>query len=145
MSEATSAAPTAPSSRLEYRLELVILPVSDVDRSKAFYVDQVGFNADHDQTVSEQVRFVQLTPHGSACSIAFGLGLTDAEPGSVKGLQVVVDDAQAAYDELSARGVPVDGVHDEPWGRFVFFEDPDGNKWALQELPAWSKGRTDQG
>jgi catechol 2,3-dioxygenase-like lactoylglutathione lyase family enzyme len=128
---------TAPQKRQDFRLELVILPVSDVDAAKAFYVDQVGFIADHDQTVSDEVRFVQLTPRGSACSIAFGKGLTDAEPGSVKGLQVVVDDAQAAYDELSGRGVAVDGVEDMPWGRFVFFADPDGNKWSLQELPTW--------
>ena len=130
---------TAEPAAQSYRLELVILPVSDVDRAKAFYVDQVGFVADHDQTVSEEIRFVQLTPRGSACSIAFGKGLTDATPGSVRGMQMVVDDAQAAYDELSGRGVEVDGVHDEAWGRFVFFVDPDGNKWALQELPAWSR------
>ena len=129
---------TAEPAAQSYRLELVILPVSDVDRAKAFYVDQVGFVADHDQTVSEEIRFVQLTPRGSACSIAFGKGLTDAAPGSVRGMQCVVDDAQAAYDELSGRGVEVDGVHDEAWGRFVFFTDPDGNKWALQELPDWA-------
>ena len=129
---------TAEPTTQSYRLELVILPVSDVDRAKAFYVDQVGFVADHDQTVSDEIRFVQLTPRGSACSIAFGKGLTDAAPGSVQGLQCVVDDAQAAYDELSGRGVEVDGVHDEAWGRFVFFTDPDGNKWALQELPDWA-------
>ena len=121
-----------------FRLELVVLPVSDVDAAKAFYVDQVGFVADHDHKVSDEVRFVQLTPRGSACSIAIGTGLTDAEPGSVRGMQVVVDDAQAAYDELSGRGVAVDGVHDMPWGRFVFFADPDGNRWALQELPDWA-------
>jgi catechol 2,3-dioxygenase-like lactoylglutathione lyase family enzyme len=126
--------PDPPPSALTYRLELVILPVSDVDRAKAFYVDQVGFNADHDVTVSEEVRFVQLTPHGSACSIAFGLGLTDAVPGSVQGLQMVVDDAQASYDALAARGVEVSGVDELAWGRFVTFADPDGNRWALQEL-----------
>jgi catechol 2,3-dioxygenase-like lactoylglutathione lyase family enzyme len=126
---------TTAKSPQSYRLELVIIPVSDVDRAKSFYVDQVGFNADHDHTVSDEVRFVQLTPRGSACSIAFGHGLTEAPPGSVQGLQVVVDDAQAAYDELSGRGVEVDGVHDLAWGRFVTFADPDGNKWALQELP----------
>ncbi len=124
-----------PAAQQDFRLELVILPVSDVDAAKAFYVDQVGFVADHDQTVSEDVRFVQLTPRGSACSIAFGRGLTDAAPGSVRGLQIVVADAQAAYDELAGRGVPVDGVHDLPWGRFVYFADPDGNAWALQGMP----------
>ncbi len=132
-------APDSGASAISYRLELVILPVTDIDRAKAFYVDRVGFNADHDQTVSEEIRFVQLTPRGSACSIAFGKGLTDAAPGSVRGLQMVVDSAQAAYDELSGRGVEVDGVHDEAWGRFVFFADPDGNRWALQELPKWSQ------
>ena len=125
---------TPTESRQDFRLELVILPVSDVDRAKAFYVDNVGFNADHDHTVSDEVRFVQLTPPGSACSIAFGKGLTDAEPGSVKGLQVVVDDADAAHDELAARGVEVTDVDETPWGRFVFFHDPDGNAWSVQQI-----------
>ena len=120
---------------MDWKLELVILPVSDVDKAKAFYVDQVGFVADHDVTVSEEIRFVQLTPPGSACSIAFGKGLTDATPGSVKGLQVVVADAQAAHDELVGRGVAADEVDPQPWGRFVYFADPDGNGWAIQELP----------
>jgi catechol 2,3-dioxygenase-like lactoylglutathione lyase family enzyme len=116
------------------RLELVAVPVSDVDRAKAFYVDRLGFNPDHDHRVSDELRFVQLTPPGSACSIAIGTGLTTMPPGSVRGLQVVVDDADAAHDELAARGVEVSDVQDFPWGRFVFFEDPDGNGWALQQI-----------
>lgn len=125
---------TPTESRQDFRLELAVLPVSDVDRAKAFYVDNVGFHADHDHTVSDEVRFVQLTPPGSACSIAFGKGLTDAEPGSVRGLQVVVDDAVAAHDELAARGVEVTDVDETPWGRFVFFHDPDGNAWSVQQI-----------
>jgi catechol 2,3-dioxygenase-like lactoylglutathione lyase family enzyme len=121
---------------MDYKIELVAIPVSDVDRAKAFYVDGCGFNVDHDHVVSEEMRFVQLTPPGSACSIAIGTGLTDAAPGSVKGMQMVVADAQAAHDELAARGVEVTDVDEMPWGRFVFFRDPDGNAWALQELPA---------
>jgi predicted enzyme related to lactoylglutathione lyase len=121
---------------MDWKLELMILPVSDVDRAKAFYVDQVGFVADYDHTVSEEIRFVQLTPHGSACSIAFGKGLTEAPPGSVKGLQVVVADAKAAHDELVERGVDVSDVQVLDWGTFVFFSDPDGNAWALQQLPS---------
>jgi predicted enzyme related to lactoylglutathione lyase len=107
-----------------------------VDRAKAFYVDQVGFVADMDQTVSDDIRFVQLTPRGSACSIAFGRGIVDSVPGSLKGLQMVVTDAEAARTELSGRGVEVSDVHDFPWGRFVYFSDPDGNGWSLQQLPA---------
>jgi catechol 2,3-dioxygenase-like lactoylglutathione lyase family enzyme len=118
----------------DYKLELVAVPVSDVDRAKAFYVEQAGFNPDHDHTVSEEVRFVQLTPPGSACSISIGKGVTTAEPGSVQGLQLVVADAQTAHDELSGRGVPVSDIQDFPWGRFVFFQDPDGNGWAVQEI-----------
>jgi len=121
---------------MDWKLELVAVPVSDVDRAKAFYVDQVGFVADVDQTVSEDIRFVQLTPPGSACSIAFGRGIVDSVPGSLKGLQVVVADATAARDELAGRGVEVSDVHDFPWGRFVYFSDPDGNGWAVQQLPA---------
>jgi predicted enzyme related to lactoylglutathione lyase len=120
---------------MDYRLELIAVPVSDVDRAKAFYVDQAGFNADHDHTVSEDIRFVQLTPPGSACSIAIGKGTTQAEPGSVQGLQLVVDDADAARDDLASRGVAVSDVQDFPWGRFVFFQDPDGNGWAVQQIP----------
>ncbi len=120
---------------MDWKLELVAIPVTDVDRAKAFYVDKVGFNADHDHTVSEEIRFVQLTPSGSACSIALGRGLTDAEPGSVKGMQLVVDDADQAHAELAERGVEVSDVQEFPWGRFVFFSDPDGNAWAVQQLP----------
>jgi predicted enzyme related to lactoylglutathione lyase len=122
---------------MDYRLELIAVPVSDVDRAKAFYVEQAGFNADHDHDVSEDIRFVQLTPPGSGCSIAIGKGVTTAEPGSVQGLQLVVDDADAARDDLASRGVQVSDVQDFPWGRFVFFQDPDGNSWAVQQLPAW--------
>ena len=120
---------------VDMKLELVIIPVSDVDRAKAFYTDVIGFHADYDHTVSEEIRFVQLTPPGSACSIAFGKGLTDAAPGSVVGMQMVIADADAAHAELTARGAEVSDVQDLDWGRFVFFADPDGNKWALQQLP----------
>jgi predicted enzyme related to lactoylglutathione lyase len=120
---------------MDWKLELVILPVSDVDRAKSFYVDQVGFNADHDASPAPDIRFVQLTPRGSACSVAFGKGLTPAEPGSVKGLQMVVADIEKAHAELSSRGVKVSDVQNEAWGRFVFFSDPDGNAWAVQQLP----------
>jgi catechol 2,3-dioxygenase-like lactoylglutathione lyase family enzyme len=119
---------------MDCKLELVILPVSDVDRAKSFYVDQVGFNADHDASPTDDIRFVQLTPRGSACSIAFGKGLTKARPGSVEGLQVVVADIEKAHAELAGRGVPVSDIQDEAWGRFVFFSDPDGNAWAVQQL-----------
>jgi len=118
---------------MEMKLELVAVPVSDVDRAKAFYTEQAGFNADHDHTVSDEIRFVQLTPPGSACSIAIGKGISKAEPGSVEGLQVVVEDADAARAELLERGVEVSEVQDFPWGRFVFFSDPDGNGWAVQQ------------
>jgi predicted enzyme related to lactoylglutathione lyase len=121
---------------MDWKLELVTIPVSDVDRAKAFYVEQVGFNADHDHRVSDEIRFVQLTPPGSACSIALGEGLTDAAPGSIAGLQVVVDDADAARAQLVERGVDASDVQEFPWGRFVFFGDPDGNRWSVQELPA---------
>ena len=121
---------------MDWKLELVAVPVADVDRAKAFYVDQVGFAADHDHTVSEEMRFVQLTPPGSACSIAFGRGIVDSEPGSVKGLQLVVADVAAARAELAGRGVEVSDVQDFPWGSFVFFSDPDGNGWSVQQLPA---------
>jgi catechol 2,3-dioxygenase-like lactoylglutathione lyase family enzyme len=120
---------------MDMKLELIILPVTDVDRAKAFYVDKVGFHADHDQRVNEKLRFVQLTPPGSACSIAFGEGITDAPAGSVKGLQVVVADADKAHDQLEKAGVEVTDVDDMAWGRFVFFHDPDGNAWSVQELP----------
>jgi catechol 2,3-dioxygenase-like lactoylglutathione lyase family enzyme len=120
---------------MDYKIELIAVPVTDVDRAKAFYTDQLGFVADIDHVVSEELRFVQLTPPGSACSICIGLGLTDAEPGSVRGMQMVVADAHAAHDELAARGVEVSDVQVMPWGEFVFFSDPDGNAWALQALP----------
>jgi predicted enzyme related to lactoylglutathione lyase len=123
---------------VDWKLELVAIPVTDVDRAKSFYVEQAGFNADHDHTVSEEIRFVQLTPPGSACSIALGNGLTDAEPGSVVGLQLVVEDIGQAHDELAQRGVEVSDVQEFPWGSFVFFSDPDGNKWSVQQLPQWS-------
>jgi predicted enzyme related to lactoylglutathione lyase len=119
---------------MDYKLELVAVPVSDVDRAKAFYVDQAGFNPDHDHTVSEDLRFVQLTPPGSACSIAIGKGTVDSDPGSIKGLQLVVEDIEAAKADLNARGVEVGEVQDFPWGRFLFFSEPDGNGWAVQEI-----------
>ena len=119
---------------MDYKLELIAVPVSDVDRAKAFYVEQAGFHADHDHRVSDELRFVQLTPPGSACSISIGTGITDAAPGSVKGIQMVVEDADAAHRELSGRGVEVGEVQDFPWGRFVFFSDPDGNGWAVQQI-----------
>jgi predicted enzyme related to lactoylglutathione lyase len=121
---------------MEFKLELVAIPVTDVDRAKAFYTDQVGFVADHDHTVSDAIRFIQLTPPGSACSIALGTGIVDSEPGSARGLQLTVADAHAARAELAGRGVEVSEVTEFPWGSFVFFEDPDGNRWALQQLPA---------
>jgi catechol 2,3-dioxygenase-like lactoylglutathione lyase family enzyme len=120
---------------MEWKLELVAIPVSDVDRAKAFYTDQVGFNVDHDHTVSDEIRFVQLTPPGSACSIALGKGITDAAPGSVQGVQLVVSDIEAAHVHLAERGVDVSDVEVYPWGSFVFFSDPDGNRWAVQQLP----------
>jgi predicted enzyme related to lactoylglutathione lyase len=119
---------------VDFRLELVAVPVSDVDRAKAFYTEQAGFNADQDHTVSEEIRFVQLTPPGSGCSIALGKGVINTEPGSVQGLQLVVDDIEQAHAELSGRGVGVSDVQDFPWGRFVFFQDPDGNGWAVQQI-----------
>ena len=120
---------------MDWRLELVQVPVSDVDRAKTFYTDKVGFNADHDHRISDELRFVQLTPPGSACSIAFGVGVTDAAPGSVQGLQIVVSDVAAARAELVGRGVEASEVQEFPWGSFTFFADPDGNRWAIQQLP----------
>ena len=120
---------------MDWKLELITVPVSDVDRAKAFYVDKAGFHADHDQTVSPELRFVQITPPGSACSICFGIGLTDAAPGSAPGLQIVVSDIEAAHAQLKAGGVDVSDVDDQAWGRFVYFRDPDGNPWAIQQLP----------
>ncbi|HEY6624288.1 MAG TPA: glyoxalase superfamily protein [Acidimicrobiales bacterium] len=121
---------------MDWKLELVAVPVSDVDRAKDFYVEKVGFNADHDHKVSDDVRFVQLTPPGSACSIALGKGIVDAQPGTVQGLQLVVSDIEAARAELVGRGIVVSEVQDFPWGRFVFFGDPDGNGWSVQQVPA---------
>jgi catechol 2,3-dioxygenase-like lactoylglutathione lyase family enzyme len=120
---------------MDLKLELVAIPVTDVDRAKEFYVETAGFNADQDHRVNESLRFVQLTPPGSACSIAIGEGITDAEPGSVRGMQLVTADADAAHSELAGRGVEVSEVQSFDWGRFVFFSDPDGNGWAVQELP----------
>jgi catechol 2,3-dioxygenase-like lactoylglutathione lyase family enzyme len=121
---------------VDFRLELVQVPVSDVDRAKEFYVEKAGFNADHDHQVSDELRFVQLTPPGSACSITIGTGFgSKMEPGSLEGLQVVVDDIEAAREELAGRGVEVSEVQDFPWGRFVFFSDPDGNGWSVQQIP----------
>jgi catechol 2,3-dioxygenase-like lactoylglutathione lyase family enzyme len=120
---------------MDMKLELVAVPVTDVDRAKAFYTEQVGFVADHDHRIGDDLRFVQLTPPGSACSIAFGVGITDAAPGSVRGLQVVVSDIDEAHAALTEGGVDVSEVQDFPWGRFVFFADPDGNQWAVQQLP----------
>ena len=119
---------------MDFRLELVQVPVSDVDRAKAFYVDQVGFNADHDHQVSDELRFVQLTPPGSPASIALGTGMSGMAPGSVEGLQLVVADIEAAHAELAGRGVDVSDIQDLPWGSFVFFADPDGNRWAVQQI-----------
>jgi predicted enzyme related to lactoylglutathione lyase len=119
---------------VDWKLELGAVPVSDVDRAKAFYADQVGFNLDHDHTVSDEIRFVQLTPPGSACSIAIGNGVTDATPGSVVGLQLVVADVDEARRRLQEGDVEVGEVQDFPWGRFVFFADPDGNRWSVQQI-----------
>ena len=119
---------------MDYKLELVALPVTDVDRAKTFYTEQVGFNADYDESPTDEIRFVQLTPPGSACSIAIGKGLVDTEPGSATVLQLVVSSAADAHAELAGRGVEVSDVQEFPWGSFVFFKDPDGNGWALQAM-----------
>jgi catechol 2,3-dioxygenase-like lactoylglutathione lyase family enzyme len=120
---------------MDMKLELVPVPVTDVDRAKAFYVEQVGFHDDVDVRVSDTLRFVQLTPPGSACSVVLGEGTTEMAPGSQQGLQMVVADAAGARAELLERGVSVSDVDVQPWGSFVFFADPDGNSWALQQLP----------
>jgi predicted enzyme related to lactoylglutathione lyase len=120
---------------MNFKLELIAVPVSDADRAKAFYADQVGFAVDHDHAVKEGLRVIQLTPAGSGCSIAIGEGVTEMEPGSLEGLQLVVDDIEAARNELAGRGVEVSAIQDFPWGRFVFFSDPDGNRWAVQQIP----------
>jgi predicted enzyme related to lactoylglutathione lyase len=120
---------------VDWKLELVAVPVTDVDRAKEFYEQKVGFHVDHDHTVSDEMRFVQCTPVGSACSIAFGKGIVDSAPGSVAGLQLVVADADAARAELAGRGVDATEVEDLPWGRFTYFADPDGNRWSVQQIP----------
>ena len=120
---------------MDYKIELIAIPVSDPDRAKQFYVEQAGFNADHDHKVSDELRFIQLTPPGSACSICLGEGITPAEPGSVVGMQMVVDDIETAHSELSERGVEVSEIDRQPFGAFVYFQDPDGNGWAIQEIP----------
>jgi predicted enzyme related to lactoylglutathione lyase len=120
---------------MDWKLELVSIPVSDVDRAKAFYTEKAGFNADHDHRVSDEMRFVQLTPPGSACSITLGTGITESEPGSAQ-VQLVVSDIGAARAELVERGAEVSDIQEFPWGSFVFFSDPDGNRWAVQQLPA---------
>jgi len=117
------------------KLELVPVPVTDIDRAKAFYVDQVGFHADHDHKVTDDLRFVQLTPPGSACSIVIGMGVTKMAPGSQKGLQVVVDDVEAVKKALTDRGVETSEVDVQPWGSFIYFSDPDGNTWSVQQIP----------
>jgi catechol 2,3-dioxygenase-like lactoylglutathione lyase family enzyme len=125
---------------MDWKLELVAIPVTDVDRAKAFYVDQVGFHADHDHKVHENLRFVQLTPPGSACSVVLGTGVTPMAPGSQKGLQIVVQDVAAAREQLIARGVDASEVDEQPWGLFVTFSDPDGNTWSLQQIPSAGSG-----
>jgi predicted enzyme related to lactoylglutathione lyase len=126
---------------MDFKLELIPVPVSDVDRAKAFYSENAGFAVDNDVTVREGLRFVQLTPPGSGCSIAIGEGLTEMRPGSLEGLQLVVDDIEAARGELVGRGVDASEIQDFPWGRFVFFSDPDGNGWAVQQLPDYGQAQ----
>ena len=128
---------------MDWKLELVAIPVSDVDRAKSFYVEKAGFDADHDHAVSDEIRFVQLTPPGSACSIALGRGVTDAPPGSVRGMQLVVSDIEEAHATLAGRGVEVSDIEDLPWGSFVFFDDPDGNRWAVQQIQPRGAGGDD--
>jgi len=125
---------------MDWKIELIILPVTDVDRARDFYANQIGFHLDHDHVVSDEIRFVQLTPPGSGCSIAFGKGLTDAEPGSVQGLQIVVDDIEAARAQLLENGVDVGPVDIQPWGHFLYFADPDGNRWNIQYMPYRNQG-----
>jgi catechol 2,3-dioxygenase-like lactoylglutathione lyase family enzyme len=120
---------------MDWKIELIAIPVTDVDRAKTFYTDGMGFIADHDHRVNENLRFVQLTPPGSHCSIAIGEGITEARPGPVQGMQIVVADIERAHAELGQRGVETSPVTDLDWGRFIFLSDPDGNRWAIQELP----------
>lgn len=124
---------------MQMKLELIIVPVSDVDRAKTFYAEKIGFHADHDYQVREDLRFVQLTPPGSACSIAIGVGLTPMQPGSFEGLQMVVQDVQAVREELIKRGVAISEIDVQPWGVFAYFRDPDGNGWSLQQIPDYSQ------
>lgn len=126
---------------MDWKIELVFIPVTDVDRAKAFYVDRLGFTADHDSSPTDEIRFVQCTPPGSACSIAFGHGISNMPPGSQKGVQVVVSSASEAREHLLANGVDCTEITDEGWGLFVFFDDPDGNHWALQELPDYAAAK----
>jgi predicted enzyme related to lactoylglutathione lyase len=128
---------------MDLRLELVPVPVSDVDRAKAFYSENAGFALDNDVTVEEGLRFIQLTPAGSACSISIGEGITEMAPGSLQGLQLVVEDIEEAREDLAGRGVEVSEIKDFPWGRFVFFSDPDGNGWAVQQVPDYGEGKTE--
>jgi catechol 2,3-dioxygenase-like lactoylglutathione lyase family enzyme len=121
---------------MDWKIQLIVMPVTDVDRAKEFYTTKIGFNVDFDASPTSDVRFVQLTPPGSACSIAFGTGLTDMTPGSVRGNLIVVPDIEAAHKELTARGAEVSEIDDQQWGRFVYFRDPDGNGWSVQQLPA---------
>jgi predicted enzyme related to lactoylglutathione lyase len=134
--------PRIDSAPVDFKLELISVPVSDVDRAKAFYTEQAGFAVDNDVTVEAGLRFIQLTPPGSGCSISIGEGITEMVPGSLQGLQVVVDDIAAARDELEGRGLEVSEIQDFPWGRFVFFTDPDGNGWAVQQIHDYGEGRT---
>ncbi|MEV5652783.1 VOC family protein [Nocardia sp. NPDC052254] len=122
---------------MDWKIELVAIPVTDIDRAKDFYT-RIGFVADHDASPSEDIRFVQLTPPGSGCSICIGKGITDAAPGSVVGMQMVVASAEDAYRQLVAAGVEATPVKDEGWGLFTYFADPDGNKWAVQQLPKYN-------
>ncbi len=126
--------------RMDFKLELIAVPVSDVDRAKAFYTEKAGFTVDHDHTVSDELRFIQCTPPGSACSIAFGTGISPSPPGSMQGLQLVVTDIEAARAELAGRGVDVSEAREAPGGKFAFFSDPDGNGWSLQEIPWRDQG-----
>jgi catechol 2,3-dioxygenase-like lactoylglutathione lyase family enzyme len=137
MSDSTPTAATPVTTPTDWRIELVFVPVSDADRAKEFYAS-LGWVVDHDHRVEEGLRFVQITPPGSACSISFGEGVTSAAPGSSKNIQLVIPDAALAF--LRSRGVEASGVEELAWGRFVTFADPDGNEWTLQELPAWSSG-----
>ena len=125
---------------VDYRLELVALPVADVDRAKAIYGETLGWPVDHDHVVSDEIRFIQVTPPGSACSIAFGRGVSDMPAGSLNALQVVVTSIEEAQADLTERGVDISAIDDQPWGRFLHFADPDGNTWSVQELPSWSGG-----